>query len=69
MSKNKSYTEVAEKCLNKYWGKETNDISNWDEGSPAHCAALKWAKINEQEFKDLKFKKIYRLYLRTLVQE
>ena len=69
--KNYSYTEVAERCLTKYWGagpSEDHDGDGWDEHSPAHFYALRWAKINEKEFKALKFKQIYRLYLKTLVQ-
>ncbi len=74
MKKPLLYNEIAEKCLTKYWGAGPNEDTDpygfgWDEGSPAHCKALQWAKIHEKEFKKLTWKKIYKLYLETLIQE
>lgn len=74
-----THIEIAEKCLDTYWGqspkvifpsRKGEEISlGWDNGSEAHKRAINWAKVNYTILKRLTWKKIYELYLITLRQE
>lgn len=65
-----TYQEIAEKCLNKYWGSGPSNCGDgWDNGCNAHILALQWAKKNIRHLCRLSFNKIYKEFLITLRQE
>jgi len=64
-----SYSRIAIWCLNKYWNAATIQDKGWDTGSPAHRYAVRWAKKNHSDLKKLSWPKIFKAYLKTLVQD
>ena len=49
--------DIAKRCLNNFWGK-----LEWDNGSPAHCFAMKWSADNFKRLKKLTWIQIYKEY-------
>lgn len=72
MGLNITAKQIAEKCLDKYWGKMSSgmfQIDGWDKGSPAHKYAIKWAKRRIRDLHKMSWSLIYKEFLVTLRQE